>query len=335
MLDEDYMLKAFELALKGKGTVSPNPLVGAVIVKNGSIISEGFHSKSGEAHAEVNAINNCKESVEGSTLYCTLEPCCHTNKKTGPCTKKIIEAKIGKIVIANFDPNPEVSGKGVEELRAFGIEVVTGVMSKYGEKINKIFFKYIKTGLPYIHLKQAMTLDGKTASNSGDSKWITSSIAREEVHDLRYEYDAVMVGSGTANADNPSLTCRKNDKVMKVPKRIIAGNLDNINKDINLFNDDYKTSTIVVQNKTNIENLKELSNLGITSILLEGGCKLASSFIDEKLVDEVSYYIAPKLLGSGIPAYSNDKVSLMSDCKNLQGKWRSLSSGEIVFEGRF
>lgn len=335
MSNDDYMLRAFELALKGKGTVTPNPLVGALIVKNGVVISEGYHLKSGEAHAEVNAINNCSEDLEGVTLFCTLEPCCHTNKKTGPCTEKIIEAKIGKVVIANLDPNPEVSGKGVEKLKSAGIEVVTGVMSEYGKIVNRVFFKYITTGLPYVHLKQALTLDGKTASDTGDSKWITSNIAREEVHDLRYEYDAVMVGSGTANADNPSLTCRKNDKVVKVPKRVIAGNLDKLNKEIHLLNDEFKSSTIIVQNKSNIKNLKELASLGITSILLEGGCTLASSFIEEELVDEVSYYIAPKLLGGGVPLYSNDKARLMSDCKIIDGKWRPLSSGEIVFEGRF
>jgi diaminohydroxyphosphoribosylaminopyrimidine deaminase/5-amino-6-(5-phosphoribosylamino)uracil reductase len=336
MLDEDYMKRAFELASKGKGTVTPNPLVGAVIVKDNVVVGEGFHSRSGEKHAEINAIENTVDtSLLGATLYCTLEPCCHTNKKTPPCTKEIIKNKISKVVIANLDPNPEVAGNGVIELRAAGIEVVTGVLSDFGENINKIFFKYMKTGLPYVHLKQAMTLDGKTASDSGDSKWITSSVARDEVHELRYEYDAVMVGSNTANLDDPSLTCRKNDIIIKIPKRVIAGKLKNLNANLLLLNDEHKESTIIVQDNSNIEKLKKLSSQGVTSILLEGGCNLASSFIEDGLIDEVSYYIAPKLLGNGTPIYSNDKVKLMSDCKNLRGTWRSLTSGEIVFEGRF
>ena len=335
MLDEDYMRRAFELASKGKGTVSPNPLVGAVLVFENKIIGEGFHQKSGEAHAEINAINNSEKSLKGATLYCTLEPCCHSNKKTPPCTKEIIKQKISRVVIANIDPNPEVAGKGASELEAAGIEVVTGVLSELGENINKVFFKFIKTGLPYVHLKQAMTLDGKTASESGDSKWITSSIAREEVHDLRYMYDAVMVGSNTANVDNPSLTCRKKNEVIKVPKRIIAARSKNLDANLLLLNDKYKESTIIVQNNTNLDNLKEIASMGITSILLEGGCRLASSFVDDGLVDEVSYYIAPKLMGNGTPVYSSSKASLMSDSKSITGKWRSLSSGEIVFEGRF
>ena len=216
MFDHSYYMNiAMDLAIKGIGTVSPNPLVGAVIVKDRKIVGEGFHQKAGEAHAEVNAVNSSAENLEGAILYTTLEPCCHTNKKTPPCTKLIIEKKFKTVVVANLDPNPSVAGKGIEALRRAGITVITDICKELGEEVNKIFFKNMRTGLPFIHIKQAMTLDGKTASHTGDSKWITSATARSEVHELRYQYDAIMVGSKTANLDNPDLTCRRNEKVVK------------------------------------------------------------------------------------------------------------------------
>lgn len=332
---EKYMKKAFDLALMGTGTVTPNPLVGAVIVKNNEVIAEGYHKKSGEPHAEINAIRNAKVDLKDSLLFCTLEPCCHTNKKTPPCTQEIIKHGFSKVIIANLDPNPNVSGKGVKILEEHGIEVITGVLKEYGEEVNKIFFKNMRTGLPYVHLKQAMTLDARTATSSGDSKWITSEVARDEVHEMRYAYDAVMVGGNTARLDNPTLTCRKDGKLRKVIKRIVVGKRSNLPDTLNIFSDEHKDSTIVISKSSLTETLKELSAQGVKSILLEGGETLVSGFIKENLVDEYTYYISPKLVGNGPSLFSNDQTRCINESIKLNGKWRLLPSGEVAFEGKF
>lgn len=329
------MKRAFDLSLKGLGTVSPNPLVGAVIVKNGEIISEGFHKRSGEGHAEYNAIMSSKQSVKNSTLYCTLEPCCHLDKKTPPCTALIIEKKISKVVISNLDPNPKVSGKGVEALNAAGIEVEVGLLSDLGEQINRVFFLNMRKGRPYVHLKQALGLDGRTATSTGDSKWITSEVARSEVHQMRYEYDAVMVGSKTAIQDDPSLTAREGSDVRKVPKRVVMVGSTPLPNDLQLLRDEYADSTILVHNKGPDAALEDLYSQGVRSILLEGGSQLASTFINAGLVDQVTYYISPKLIGNGAPIFINGEIRCISESKRLKGSWRILSSGEAVYEGTF
>ncbi len=209
MTDTHYMQRALELARKGSGWVNPNPQVGAVIVKLGRIVSEGYHARRGEAHAERAAINACPrvELLRGATLYVTLEPCCHTGK-TPPCTEAIIEAGISRVVIGSDDPNPLVAGEGIARLREAGIEVVTGFMKEECDNLNRIFFHYIQTKTPYVLLKYAMTLDGKIATHTGASQWITGEVAREDVHRLRSRYAAIMVGMGTVLEDDPLLTCR-------------------------------------------------------------------------------------------------------------------------------
>ena len=218
---EKYMHMTLELAKKGAGLVSPNPLVGAIIVKDNEVIAQGYHKKVGLAHAEVDALNNATAPVDGATLFCNLEPCCHTNKRTPPCAPQIIEAGIKKVIIANLDPNPEVAGKGVKLLQDHGIEVVTGILEKEGQQLNEIFFTHITKGKAFVELKMAQTLDGKMASMSGDSKWITSEESRKLVHQHRLNYDAIVVGANTARFDDPSLTVRL-DKVWPKKRLILS-----------------------------------------------------------------------------------------------------------------
>lgn len=208
--DEHYMKRALELARKGAGWVNPNPMVGAVIVKDGKIIGEGWHTRYGELHAERQALANCTENTEGATIYVTLEPCCHTGK-TPPCTEALIEAKFARVVCGAPDPNPLVAGKGFEILRQAGIEVTENVLLDECLEINEVFFHYIRTKTPYVILKYAMTLDGKIATRSGKSKWITSEAARKRVHEDRHRYSAIMVGVNTVIKDDPLLTCRLMD----------------------------------------------------------------------------------------------------------------------------
>ncbi len=209
MNDSDYIKQCFELAKKGAGLVSPNPLVGAVLVKSGQIIGRGFHKKYGGNHAEVNAIKNSKEDIAGSTLYCNLEPCCHTNKQTPPCVPLIIQKKIKRVVICNLDPNKEVKGKGVEQLRKAGIEVITSILENEGKELNKFYFKYVNEKLPYVTLKIAQSIDGKIGISKKIQTWLTGKKSIKYVHKLRSEYDAVLVGAGTIKSDNPLLTVRE------------------------------------------------------------------------------------------------------------------------------
>ena len=206
-MDKSYMERAIALAKKGIGFTSPNPMVGAVIVKDGRVIGEGYHEHCGELHAERNAIASLTESAEAATMYVTLEPCCH-HGKTPPCTEAIIEQKIGKVVIGSRDPNPQVAGKGVGQLREAGIEVVEDFLREECDAINPIFFHYITTKRPFVAMKYAMTMDGKIATQIGESKWITGETAREHVHTLRHAYKGIMAGIGTVLKDDPMLNCR-------------------------------------------------------------------------------------------------------------------------------
>ncbi len=329
--DQFYMQRVLELAKKGRGLVSPNPMVGAVIVKDHNIIGEGFHERAGTDHAEVVAIKNSIESVEGATLYCNLEPCCHHDKRTPPCVDLLIEKKIKRVVLCNLDPNPKVCGKGIKLLRAAGLEVELGLLEKEGKKLNETFFKFITSGLPFVHLKMAMSLDGKIALTNGMSKWITCEESRKIVHQMRFDYDAVMVGRETLNKDNPKLTIRDVESFGKCPYRIVIGNPSAMNLDSDLFNDEFKKKTIVLTEVDKWSNaletikdffyrndikillvdkhapgsllfkaLKALSDEGITSVLVEGGAKLYSSFIKEGLYDRISAFQAPFFMGEGI-----------------------------------
>ena len=209
-VDERYMRRAIGLAKKGAGRTAPNPMVGAVIVRDGEIIGEGYHERWGGLHAERNALADCKargNSAEGAAIYVTLEPCCHYGK-TPPCTEALIENGLARVFVGSFDPNPKVSGKGFAQLRAAGIEVTENVLREECDAVNHVFFHFIRTGTPYVIMKYAMTLDGKIATVTGASKWITGGEARRRVHEDRDRYAAVMCGSGTVLADDPLLTCR-------------------------------------------------------------------------------------------------------------------------------
>lgn len=328
MTDESYIKLTLELAKKGIGKVSPNPLVGCVIIKDERIIGAGYHEKFGGNHAEVNAINSARENLEGATLYINLEPCSHYGK-TPPCVDKIIEKKVKRVVIGTLDMNPVVSGAGIKKLKTAGIEVKVGLLEKECIDLNKFFFKYITKKLPYVTLKAAQTIDGKIADTTGNSKWVSSAASRRHVHLLRAKYDAVLVGSGTVKSDDPTLTVRLTEG--RNPKRIILDSKLELSSNHKIFSTNNDKNLIVVTTKNNIDKkrrIKRLNSLGvkilfakensdgkinlksaltelaknqISSILVEGGCEIYTSFLKENLYDNIILFIAPKLLGSGLP----------------------------------
>ena len=322
MTDQNYMLQAIQLAKQGEGWTNPNPMVGAVIVKNGRIIGKGYHKKCGELHAERNAIASLTESAEGATIYVTLEPCCHYGK-TPPCTEAIIEQKIKRVVIGSRDPNPKVSGKGIKMLREAGIEVIEDFMREECDRLNPVFFHYITTKTPYVVMKYAMTLDGKIATKTGASKWITGEAARAEVQHMRHRYMGIMAGIGTVLADDPMLNVRVEG--WKSPVRILCDSGLRIPLDGQIVKSAGKYRTIVAyadsenteakrkrlhemgveticcpdeNNQVDLKKLmKYLGEEGIDSILLEGGGTLNDSALRAGIVQEVQAFIAPKLFG--------------------------------------
>lgn len=316
---EKYMKMALELAKKGAGRVNPNPMVGAVIVKDGKVISTGFHEKYGGFHAERNAILNCGMDMSGAEMYVTLEPCCHYGK-TPPCTEIIIKSGIKKVIVGCIDDNPIVENKGIKILRENNIEVITGVLEKECRELNEVFFHYIKNKTPFVIMKYAMTADGKISTYTGHSKWITGSIAREHVHQTRNRLSGIMVGIGTVLADNPMLSCRIENGVN--PTRIVCDSSLKIPIDCNIVKTAADIPTIIAAGKNyNMEKKKLLEESGITvittesektdlislmkiigqkgidSVLLEGGGELNYSALTAGIVNKVYVYIAPKIFG--------------------------------------
>ncbi len=347
-LDEVFMKRAFDLSLAGAGSVSPNPLVGAVIVKDGKIISEGYHAVYGGDHAELDAIKKATVSLEGATLYCTLEPCCHTNKQTPPCAQRIVKEKFRRVVIANLDPNPHVNGGGVEILKNAGIEVESGILASLGEEINEAFFITQNKKRPYIHLKLAATLDGKISMPTGESQWITSPTSRQYVHELRRTHSAVLVGAETARLDDPTLTVRLPDFNGKQPWRLVLTESGNLPPTLKLFNDEYKDRTVVLT-KTKISFLSDdqqiiFTNLAdlmskllakkITSLFVEGGPMVATLLLKEKLVDRLSYFINPSLLGVGPSAISDIGVKTLATRPRLTEVKTKQFESDIYFTGK-
>ena len=353
MTDEEYMLRAIELAKKGGGFAAPNPMVGAVIVKEGRIIGEGFHERCGGLHAERNAFASLKESAEGADMYVTLEPCCHYGR-TPPCTEALIENKIARVFIGSGDPNPLVSGKGAALLRENGIEVTEGVMKKECDAINPVFFHYIRTKLPYVALKYAMTLDGKIATRTGKSKWITDEEARAHVHSLRGFYSAVLVGSGTALADDPMLNCRLPGAHQ--PLRVIVDSKLRLPLDCNICRTAGTYDTLVAcagenekaealrrmgitvvclpdgRGRVDLSSLmRELGKMQISSVLIEGGGEIAESALSSGIVNHVYAYIAPKIFG-GKDAKSPVEglgIEALEDCTRLENL-RITQTGEDI-----
>ena len=329
-INEKYMRMAIELAKKGAGAVNPNPMVGAVVVKNGKVIGRGYHKFFGGPHAEVYALEEAGEKAEGATIYVTLEPCSHYGK-TPPCAKKIIDMGIKKCFIGSSDPNPKVAGKGVAMLKEAGIEVVENVLKEECDEINQVFFKYIKTKIPYLFIKCGITLDGKIALSNGISKWITNSIAREKVQFYRNKFMGIMVGINTVLTDNPSLTARIENGVnpfriivdphLKIDEncKVVENNEDGktviITSQKNLFDEDAENNEIQLKQKRLCKEnklkfifiegekfsfkkmLEEIGKIGIDSVLLEGGETLISLAFEENVIDGGEIFIANKILG--------------------------------------
>lgn len=352
------MERALELAKMGIGRVNPNPLVGAVIVKDNEIIGEGYHECYGEAHAERNAVKNATKSVEGSTIYVTLEPCAHYGK-TPPCVDLLIEKKFKKVVVGMLDPNELVAGKSIEKLKQHGIEVIVGVKEEECKKMNEIFIKYITTKIPFVVLKSGMSIDGKIATYSGESKWITSKESREDSQNLRNRLHSIMVGVNTVIADNPELTCRINDNKNLI--RIIVDSNLRIPLDSKVIrnedrctivatttnSDENKKQTlrklgikvIEVPSKNSRVDLKELVKTlgqeGIDSILIEGGGTLNFSALQENIVDKVIFYIAPKILGgeNSKSCISGQGFSKLNEAVKLTNTSYRKIGEDLVIEG--
>ncbi len=314
------MRMALRLAEKAKGRTSPNPMVGAVVVKNGKVISRGYHRRAGEPHAEALALSRAGSAAKGATLYVTLEPCSHTNKRTPPCCPVILASGVRRVVVAMIDPNPNVSGNGIKRLRSAGIDVTTGVLGGEAKKLNEAFVKHVTTGMPFVTLKIAQTLDGKIATASGESQWITGKEARIEGHRLRDSNDAILVGINTVLNDNPSLTARIPGG--KDPIRVVVDSNLRIPLNAKVLNRKSAAKTIIAavsgssagiarlkkagaevmlvkskQARVDLRDLmKKLGKMNITSVLIEGGSEINSSALKAGIVDKVVAFLAPMLM---------------------------------------
>ena len=356
--EEEWMARAILLAQKGEGRTNPNPLVGAVLVKEGRLIGEGFHEKRGEAHAERNALAACTEDPRGATMYVTLEPCCHYGR-TPPCTEAIIGAGISRVVVGSMDPNPKVAGKGIGQLRKAGIQVETGIQGAACEALNPIFFHYMKKGMPFVAVKYAMTADGKIATRTGASQWITGEEARGHVHRLRNRYRAIMVGSETVLRDDPLLTCRIPGG--RNPVRVICDRRLRIPLDSRICRTAGEVETIVASSGPDPEKRRILEQMGVTvldlpcaedkldlhalmtvlagrevdGVLVEGGSRLLASVLEERLAQKLYCYLAPKLFG-GLEAPSplgGLGVSLPHQAVRLGApRIQQFSGGDLLLE---
>jgi diaminohydroxyphosphoribosylaminopyrimidine deaminase/5-amino-6-(5-phosphoribosylamino)uracil reductase len=364
MDDEFFMKMALGLAEKGRGFTSPNPMVGAVLVKDGKVVGRGYHEAAGQAHAEVNAINDAKACAAGATLYVTLEPCNHFGK-TPPCTVRIIESGIKKVVAAVRDPNPEVKGGGAEYLKNKGVEVVFGMCGEEVKKQNEVFFKYSATKRPFVTVKCASSLDGRIATKTGDSKWITGEESRQFVHRLRHYNDAIMVGIDTVKRDDPRLTTRIKGMSGRNPARIILDSRLSISEDAIVLQGDTGSDTIVVVNdsgrdaalerkkgelekrgvkviespvRNNLIDLGPLmgkiGSMGITSLLIEGGSRVIASAFSSGIVDKIFFFFAPRILGGdGVNICSGPGPVLMSDSIPVRDISVSRFGEDIMIEG--
>lgn len=364
IIDEQYMSVALSLAKKGAGFTNPNPMVGAVIVKDGKIIGQGYHKKYGGPHAEVNAFADADErgeNTKGATIYVTLEPCFHYGK-TPPCVDLVLKKEVSRVVIGTLDPNPLVAGQSVTKMEKAGIAVVSGVLKEECLKLNEIFFQYVTTKKPFIFLKSALSLDGKIATVTGESQWISCEESRREVHELRGVYASIMVGIGTVLADNPSLTCRLEGK--KSPIRIIVDSSLQTPLDANVLKNQDIAKTIIAttsKSKADKEKKKQIEAMGvevlvvdekdghvdldklqqaiserkIDSVLLEGGADLAFGAIKAGIVDKVRYYIAPMMLGGqqSKAALGGEGFEHLSDAFLLENVTTRKIGQDICIEG--
>ena len=354
-----YMQKALTLARMGNGRTSPNPVVGAVIIKGNKEIASDYHRKSGSPHAEILALKKAGTKARGATIFINLEPCCHTDKKTPPCTGAIIRSGIRKVVVAMIDPNPKVAGKGLKELRRAGIETEAGLMETEAGKLNESFIKFITKKKPFITLKIAQSLDGKIATAGGKSKWITGIKARRHVHILRNDTDAVLVGIGTVIKDNPSLDCRIKggidpyrivvDSDLRIPlkskvlefndgKTIIATTSKAGSRKSALLRASGHTVLVIKDNKGRVDLkrlVKELGRLDITSIMIEGGSSINASALSSGIVDKVICFCAPKIIGGfdAIPSVGGISPSSLSKILRIKDLQVEKVGDDFLFEG--
>ncbi|THB74379.1 MAG: bifunctional diaminohydroxyphosphoribosylaminopyrimidine deaminase/5-amino-6-(5-phosphoribosylamino)uracil reductase RibD [Desulfobacteraceae bacterium] len=362
MNDEKYMQQAVLLAQKGAGYTSPNPCVGAVVVKDGQVVGKGWHKGPGLAHAEVNAIDDAKEHARGATIYVTLEPCNHFGK-TPPCTHKIRDAGIEKVVVGCEDPNPFVAGGGIAFLRNRGIEVVSGVLEKECRTLIEAFIWYVNhEQTPFVILKCAATLDGRIAASTGDSRWVTGSAARRHVHQVRHEVDGILIGSGTLHADDPSLTARRDGETSRDPARIILDTHLSIDEGARVLTLESQSPTILVagpdadpQKQERLTRMGarvihaplagsgldlnqvmiKLGEIGIQSLLIEGGGEVIYSVLKAGIVNKVMFYTAPKILGGddGIPVCRGKGPELMKDAFELDDVEVRMFDRDILIQG--
>ncbi len=361
MDDAAFMTMALELAELGAGFTSPNPMVGAVVVKNGRVVGKGYHRAAGKAHAEVEAIDDAGEEARGATIYVTLEPCNHTGR-TPPCTEKIIAAGIRRVVAAMADPNPDVTGGGNAYLASRGIEVSCGIREEAALRLNESFVKHVRTRLPFVILKCAATLDGRLATGSGDSKWVTGPKSRQFVHQIRHEVDAIMVGMGTIKADDPSLTARLDNKPTRNPRRIILDTRLTIPETAKVLRPGTDSDTIIVagpgaapekkalltqKGVTVLETalkggridlaplMKQLGEMGIMSLLVEGGGGVIASALADGIADKIFFFYAPKILGGddGVPICRGKGASLMSDAMAVTNIKVHQFDDDVMIEG--
>jgi len=359
--DRFYMQMALDLAAQGTGFTSPNPLVGAVVVKDRKVVGRGYHERFGGPHAEVNALNQAGEQARGATLYVTLEPCNHTGK-TPPCTEKILTAGIRRVVVAMADPNPGVKGGGNVFLRASGLNVVEGLEEDAAHRQNAFFIKHIRTGRPFVTLKCAATLDGRIATRTGDAHWVSGPESRQFVHELRHAMDAILVGVDTVKADDPSLTTRLSDGRGCDPTRIILDTHLSIPLNARVLTQSSAAKTIVVtgaevdaaarrhiiakgarvlaspcqDGQIDMRALMEtLGSEGIASVLIEGGSRVSGSALRTGIVDKINFFYAPKLLGGndGVPICRGPGQEHMRDCLNIDSVTVHRFGSDIMIEG--
>jgi len=326
--DERLMRRALALARRGLGKTSPNPATGAVLVKNGRIIAEGFHEEAGQLHAEAKVLRHVGAKARGATLYSTLEPCC-TWGKTPPCTDAIIAARVGRVVYAATDPNPKHSGRGAKLLRQAGVHVHAGLLADEATRMNAAFNKWITTGLPLVTAKAALSLDGKMATRTGDSKWITDAAARRKAHEMRSHADAIMVGANTVIRDDPRLTLRHGVRGRQ-PWRVVVDSRGQCPRTARLFTDSLRHHTLVFTTRHSPSGwrrylallgivviivpakggrvdlrpaLRELGRMDVSSVMVEGGAQLLSAMFEARLVDQIAFFYAPIIIG-GAPKVS-------------------------------
>ncbi|MDV2683364.1 bifunctional diaminohydroxyphosphoribosylaminopyrimidine deaminase/5-amino-6-(5-phosphoribosylamino)uracil reductase RibD [Alkalihalophilus lindianensis] len=360
MNDQDYMKLALQLASHTKGQTSPNPMVGSVVVKDGSIVGMGAHLRAGEGHAEVEALKMAGEQAKGATIYVTLEPCSHFGK-TPPCANLIIERELARVVVATVDPNPEVAGRGIKRLRDAGLKVDVGICEQEAIELNRMFFHFIQTKRPFVTMKTATTLDGKTATVTGESKWITEEAAREDVHRDRHVHDAILVGIGTVLADDPALTTRL-PLGGRNPIRIVLDRHLRLPLTAQMVTDKAAPTWVFTTLESSNEKQKELEQVGITvirlqaysiesilielgqrrvmSLYVEGGQEVNGSFLKEGAVNQVITYIAPKMVGGKLAATAvgGEGIEDMSeavqfDIVDVSRVGRDLKITSIVKEG--